>query len=71
MSENETSDPKPGYKTTEFWLSTAACLVGAVVASGVVPSDSAGERILALIVSVLAALGYTGSRLALKRERKY
>lgn len=69
--ENETSDPKPGYKTTEFWLSTAACLVGAVVASGAVPSDSAGERILALIVSVLAALGYTGSRLALKRERKY
>jgi|DEB0MinimDraft_10_1074344.scaffolds.fasta_scaffold08248_6 hypothetical protein len=69
--ENEPSDPKPGYKTTEFWLSTAACLVGAVVASGVVPAESAGERILGLIVSVLAALGYTGSRLALKRDRKY
>ena len=69
--ENEPSDLKPGYKTTEFWLAAAACLVGAVVASGVVPAESAGERILALIVSVLAALGYTGSRLALKRDRKY
>lgn len=71
MSESEQSDPKPGYKTTEFWLSTAACLVGAVVASGVVPSESAGERVLGLIIAVLSALGYTGSRLALKRERKY
>lgn len=62
---------KPGYKTTEFWISAAAALAGALAASGVFPSESAGERILGLIVSVLVALGYTGSRLALKREAKY
>lgn len=62
---------KPGYKTTEFWISAAAALAGALAASGVFPNDSPGERILGLIVSVLVALGYTGSRLALKRDAKY
>ena len=28
---------KPGYKTTEFWLSTAAAFVGALVAADVMP----------------------------------
>jgi hypothetical protein len=58
---------KPGYKTTEFWLSFAAVLVGGVAASGVIPSESVWERIVGLVVSALAALGYTGARLALKR----
>lgn len=62
---------KSGYKTTEFWISAVAALSGALAASGVFPSESAGERILGLIVSVLVALGYTGSRLALKRDAKY
>lgn len=62
---------KPGYKTTEFWISVTASAVGALAASGVFPAESPGERILGLIVSVLVALGYTGSRLALKREAKY
>lgn len=58
---------KPGYKTTEFWLSLAAVLVGAVAASGVIPAETVWERIVGLIVSALAALGYTGARLALKK----
>lgn len=63
--------PSPGYKTTEFWISVVASVSGALAASGVFPTESAGERILGLIVSVLVALGYTGSRLAIKREAKY
>ena len=31
---------KPGYKTTEFWISLAAVIIGSVVASGIVPADS-------------------------------
>lgn len=69
MSE-ETTDkapPKPGYKTTEFWLSFVAVLIGTVTASGLVPADSVWERIIGLVVAALAALGYTGARLALKK----
>jgi hypothetical protein len=57
---------KPGFKTTEFWISLAAVLVGAVVASGIIPADSVWERVAGLVVSALAALGYTGARLAVK-----
>jgi hypothetical protein len=72
MSEPAAETPvKPGYKTTEFWISVTAAVAGALAASGVFPSESAGERILGLIVSVLVALGYTGSRLALKKKNQY
>lgn len=69
-SESQTQSPKPGYKTTEFWISVIAAVSGVLAASGVFPSESAGERILGLIVSVLVALGYTGSRLAVKSGSK-
>ncbi len=63
MSEtNSGTETKPGYKTTEFWLSVAAMLVGAALASGVFETDSGGDRILGLAATVLASLGYTVSR---------
>ncbi len=49
---------KPGYKTTEFWLSTIAVLIGALLASGVVTEGSLTARIVGGVVAVLAALGY-------------
>jgi hypothetical protein len=58
---------KPGYKTTEFWLSFAAMAVGAAIASGVFEIDSGGDRILGLAATVLASLGYTVSRTMVKR----
>lgn len=60
-------ESKPGYKTTEFWLATAAMIVGALFASGVFPAESGGERILGLAASILASLGYTVSRTMVKR----
>lgn len=69
MSVTNKTEVKPGYKTTEFWLSFAAVVVGIVVASGVVPADTGWERALGLVVSGLAALGYTGSRLAIKKSQ--
>ncbi|MGA1225394.1 MAG: hypothetical protein ACO31E_12615 [Phycisphaerales bacterium] len=67
MSEASASQPvKAGWRTTEFWISLAAVLAGAVVASGLLPAESIWERIGGLSGSALAALGYTGARLRIK-----
>lgn len=65
--ENSNNNIKPGYKTTEFWLSFAAVMVGAVQASGLIPSEGAWNQILGLVVSALVAMGYTGARIAVKK----
>jgi len=59
---------KPGYKTTEFWLSAAATIVGLVVTSGVLPEqpDNVWVRLVGGVVAVLAALGYTAARAKVK-----
>ena len=57
---------KPGYQTTEFWLTAGATVVGLVIASGMVPDTGMWPKIVALVVSVFAAMGYTVSRTAVK-----
>ena len=61
---------KPGYKTTEFWLSLCAVALGAVVGSGVIPVDGPWVQVVALLNTALVAMGYTGSRLTLKNGVK-
>ena len=59
---------KPGFKTTEFWLSLAAMILGALVASGVldaIPGEK-DDQLVAMAVSVLAALGYSAQRMVVK-----
>ena len=58
---------KPGYKTTEFWLSLAAMLVGAVQASGFVPNEGIWGQMLGMVTVALVSLGYTGARLSVKK----
>jgi hypothetical protein len=55
---------KPGYKTSEFWLSLVAVLVGAIMSSGLLEATAtdADNKIVGLVVTLLAALGYTGAR---------
>ena len=53
---------RPGYKTTEFWLSATAAVVGLLLASGVVPSQGVWTQIIGLLVSALTAMGYSVSR---------
>lgn len=57
---------KPGYKSTEFWLSLGAALVGALLASGVFESDGITAKIIGGASAVLAALGYTAGRAFVK-----
>lgn len=57
---------KPGYKTTEFWLSLAAILLGALITSGAIPADSVFDKLLGIAATVLGALGYTVSRAFVK-----
>jgi len=59
---------KPGYKTTEFWMSMIAIALGAVVASGAIEIEGASAQIVGLVESALVALGYTGARLTLKNN---
>ncbi len=58
---------KAGYKTTEFWLSLLAMLLGALLVSGFIADGGLGYRILGGAINVLAALGYTASRSGLKK----
>ena len=52
---------KPGYKTTEFWLSIAAMVVGAVLASGAVSNELVLQA-LGVVATVLGSLGYSVTR---------
>lgn len=49
---------KPAWKTTEFWLSCAAAVVGAMYASGVVSEGGTVEKVVGVVAMVLAALGH-------------
>lgn len=66
-SAEEAKTVKPGYKSTEFWLSAVATLLGIVLASGAIPEGGTIAQIVGGILSVLASLGYTASRTQVKR----
>ena len=63
---------KPGYKTTEFWLTTVCTICGLLYASGVVAPDGADgmSKAVALVASVLSAMGYNASRAKVKAGEK-
>jgi len=52
---------KAGVKSSEFWLSLGACLVGALLASGAV-SNALALQVLGGAATLLAALGYSTTR---------
>lgn len=58
---------KPGYRTSEFWLTATATVVGLALASGAVPETGVWQKVVSLVVSVLATLGYTVSRAIVKK----
>lgn len=59
---SEEKKPRPGYRTTEFWLSLAATVLGVLWASGAISDGGTADKIIGLAASVLTALGYTVAR---------
>jgi len=57
---------KPGYTTTEFWLSFGAILVSIVLASDVLPEGHLALRIVGVIGSILGSMGYAVGRSLVK-----
>ena len=53
---------KPGWKTTEFWMSSIAALLGIAYASGLIGADTGVDKVLGIVASTLAGLGYAVSR---------
>jgi hypothetical protein len=73
IAKKTTEEVKPGYRTTEFWLSTLAMIVGSVMASGVLDSLDESNwivRVIGGIVVVLSALGYDATRSKVKAKEK-
>ncbi len=61
-------ETKPGYKTTEFWLSLIAIAIGVFVASGATELEGPAAQSIGILESALVALGYPGARLTLKNS---
>lgn len=59
-------ETKPGWRSTEFWLSVAAFAVGVFLLSGALPSDHWSVKLGGALAVGLAALGYSFSRGATK-----
>ena len=53
---------KAGWRTSEFWLSAAAIAVSQLYASGVIGDAGTVGKVVALVASLLGALGYTVAR---------
>lgn len=53
---------RSGYKTTEFWLTVAAAVVGFAMASGLFAEGSTTAQVFGFIGMVLSSLGYSYSR---------
>lgn len=53
---------KPGYLTTEFYLSAFAMLLGLAYTSGIIATGSSWDHMAGMAVTLLAGLGYTVTR---------
>lgn len=53
---------KPGFKTSEFYLSGIAQLLGYIVGLGIIPTESIWSQAAGFILGGLASLGYSISR---------
>lgn len=64
------ADIKSGWKTSEFWLTLAAVLLGAFVNSGLVTEQHWSIKLAGVALAALTALGYTFKRTDLKSGLK-
>lgn len=53
---------RPGYRSSEFYVTAAVLLISIVWGSGLIGDGTAADKALSLIASVAAQFGYTVSR---------
>lgn len=59
---------KSGWRTSEFWLASAATVCSMLYASGVISEagTSGWEKAISFVAAALASLGYSQARAATK-----
>ena len=70
MADKTQPQKKPGFKTSEFWLSSTATMLGILLASGLFADGGTATQIVGGALSILASLGYTASRTQVKVAEK-
>ena len=67
---NNNNDPKPGYKSTEFWITSVVAILSILWGAGVVDPEGASgaDKVFGFICSAAAAMGYTISRGMAKKK---
>tara|TARA_Y100001938_G_C7973526_1_gene370583 strand:- start:171 stop:389 length:219 start_codon:yes stop_codon:yes gene_type:complete len=71
MAANKNNnDPKPGWKSTEFWVTVVVALASLAWGAGIVDpaGDSGADKTFGFVCSALSALGYTVSRGMAKKK---
>lgn len=60
---------RPGWKTTEFWMTLGALILSLLLGSGILTPESAdvAATIVGGVVAVAASIGYISSRTVIKR----
>jgi hypothetical protein len=58
----------PGWRTTEFWLSLAAIVLGGMFSVDLIPQEGPYMKLAGLAVVVLSAFGYSVSRGVAKKN---
>lgn len=53
---------KPGYKTSEFWFTVVATVIGLLMSSGAIIPNSPIAQVIGFIGSILGVMGYQYSR---------
>lgn len=61
----ENAEVKPGYKTSEFWITAAVTAAGLVTMA--LPENHWAARLAGAVISLGAQLGYTGWRSSVKK----
>lgn len=68
MADETPAPPKPGYKTTEFWLTAVVSLVGILMASGLIQPGSVWDKGIGLAMAALSTMGYATGRSNVKSQ---
>ena len=64
MATKKNDEVKPGYKSTEFWITVLVAAASLAWGAGIVDPEGASnaDKVFGFICSAAAALGYTISR---------